>query len=451
MATIVKITSAGLAAAIAANGAGLQLALTHIALGGTAFAPTGSETALSDIRETQTIAPGSIAGLSSFTVTSTFPSRSGSTYDAKSVGLYAGVPGAGGILFGVASNIGETLASRISGGSTYTPSITVQLSGVPDGSVTITIDPTQPAAAALMTAHLAAADPHPQYIKQVGLKGEFWARTAPPGWLECNGQAVSRALYPELWAWVQAQELLVTELVWAATSWGLFGQGNGTTTFRLPDMRGEFTRAADRGRGIDVGRNIFTFQGDELRSHVHGIATSGTDLSGGQVADASGSLINTGATLATGAAETRPRNIALLVCVYAGRSTLPSGAPPAPSPAPVPTPAPTPIGSPPPPPPPPPPGSPTANFIASSTTAGTGAAIAFTDTSTGTPTSWLWDFGDGATDNSQNTSYAYEAPGTYTVTLTATNASGADSEVKVGYITIFFSGDGGGGARVGAT
>ena len=449
MAVTVKITTAGRAAAIAASGAGLSLALTHIALGGTAFAPSGAEVALPDIREVQTISPGSTSTPNSFNVTATFPSLSGvSGYTAASVGFYAGTPGAGGILFAVASAAGYEAASRIPGGSTYTPSFTVVLTEVPDGSVTITVDPTQPAAAAVMTAHLGAANPHPQYISQVGLKGEFWAREAPPGWLECNGQTVSRAAYPALWAWVQEQSLAVSEAVWAATSWGMFSVGNGSTTFRLPEMRGEFTRGADRGRGVDPGRNMFTFQGDELRSHVHAIATTGTDLSGSYIADASAPIINQGSTLATGGVETRPRNIALMVCVYAGRSTLPAGPSPAPSPAPVPSPAPSPIGSPPPPP-PPAPGAPAADFVASVTDVPSGASISFTDLSTGTPTGWAWSFGDGGGSTLQNPTYAYSAPGVYTVSLTATNGSGSNTRTKTAYIQVFWDGGGGGGSVLG--
>lgn len=57
--------------------------------------------------------------------------------------------------------------------------------------------------------------------------------TAPSGWLICNGDAVDRTLYAELFAAI-----------------GLtFGSGNGTTTFNLPDMRGRVAAGAGTGTG----------------------------------------------------------------------------------------------------------------------------------------------------------------------------------------------------------
>lgn len=51
-------------------------------------------------------------------------------------------------------------------------------------------------------------------------------------WLEPTGQTLNRADYPELWAWAQAQSI-VDDAV--ATK---FGNGDGSTTFRMPDWRG---------------------------------------------------------------------------------------------------------------------------------------------------------------------------------------------------------------------
>ena len=97
-----KITSAGLAAAIAANGAGLQLQITHVALGTGAYDPTGSETALVGRKEKATIASASGGGTAQFTVVATFPSGyAGADYNVGEVGFYAGDPDAGGVLFAV--------------------------------------------------------------------------------------------------------------------------------------------------------------------------------------------------------------------------------------------------------------------------------------------------------------------------------------------------------------
>lgn len=76
------------------------------------------------------------------------------------------------------------------------------------------------------------------------------AGVIPPGWLECNGAAISRATYGTLFAAIGTN----------------YGVGDGATTFNLPDLRGEFLRGADRGRGVDTGRAVGSAQGDAIRN-----------------------------------------------------------------------------------------------------------------------------------------------------------------------------------------
>jgi microcystin-dependent protein len=52
----------------------------------------------------------------------------------------------------------------------------------------------------------------------------YAADTAPAGWVKANGAALSRTTYAELFAAIGTT----------------FGAGNGSTTFNLPYMRGEF-------------------------------------------------------------------------------------------------------------------------------------------------------------------------------------------------------------------
>ncbi|WP_339352802.1 phage tail protein [Acinetobacter beijerinckii] len=70
------------------------------------------------------------------------------------------------------------------------------------------------------------------------------APVVPDGYLELAGQAISRTTYSALFA------LFGT----------IYGDGNGSTTFNLPDLRGEFVRGWDHGRGIDSGRSLGSSQ-----------------------------------------------------------------------------------------------------------------------------------------------------------------------------------------------
>jgi microcystin-dependent protein len=98
----------------------------------------------------------------------------------------------------------------------------------------------------------------------------FWQPTPPPGWIWMEGDLLSRAAYPRLWAHVQTVGA-VSEADWLAGAFGRFSSGDGNTTFRMPDIRGQFFRAADRSRGVDIGRLLFTAQQWLNGAHGHGV------------------------------------------------------------------------------------------------------------------------------------------------------------------------------------
>lgn len=137
----------------------------------------------------------------------------------------------------------------------------------------------------------------------VGLVAAFAYNTQPANWLKCNGAAVSRTSYAALFAKIGTT----------------FGAGNGSTTFNLPDLRGEFIRGWDDGRNIDSGRTFGTWQDEAFKSHQHlnqsvSLPTGRVDslTPGGGIFVGGGSSVNTNAT---GGSETRPRNVALLYCI----------------------------------------------------------------------------------------------------------------------------------------
>ncbi|MEN6624136.1 MAG: phage tail protein, partial [Smithella sp.] len=141
--------------------------------------------------------------------------------------------------------------------------------------------------------------------------------TVIPGRLKFNGTTISRTTYADLWAWAYAKSAVVSEASWAADSWGSFGAGDGATTFRLPEFRGEFARYFDDSRGIDSGRVMGKWAADQLKLHNHltwdsnkyDAVSSGV---GGAIAlYAAGSSYGY-VTGQTGGTETRPRSITIV-------------------------------------------------------------------------------------------------------------------------------------------
>lgn len=128
---------------------------------------------------------------------------------------------------------------------------------------------------------------------------QYFARqTAPEGWLKADGSAASRAQYANLFDAVGT----------------IFGAGDGITTFNLPDLRGEFIRGVDDGRGVDASRSLGSWQKDQLASHQHTFP-AGDILDGGPALQANRISTLTASTTYVGGVETRPRNVALLACV----------------------------------------------------------------------------------------------------------------------------------------
>ena len=149
----------------------------------------------------------------------------------------------------------------------------------------------------------------------VGVPVPWPSATPPTGWLKCNGAAFDKVKYPRL-----------------ATAY---------PSGKLPDLRGEFIRGWDDGRGVDAGRALLSIQTGMLEKHRHiVVANDGYDSKeewelatifrraytqgrGLDAADVGGTLIPSptlhtrGSIGNTGGSETRPRNIAFNFIVRA--------------------------------------------------------------------------------------------------------------------------------------
>ncbi|MBE8537468.1 tail fiber protein [Escherichia coli] len=77
----------------------------------------------------------------------------------------------------------------------------------------------------------------------VGVPVPWPLETPPTGWLKCNGAAFSSEMYPKL--------------------------AKAYPTNKLPDLRGEFIRGWDDGRGVDAGRALLNWQPHTILDHAH--------------------------------------------------------------------------------------------------------------------------------------------------------------------------------------
>ncbi|HAF2801652.1 TPA: phage tail protein [Salmonella enterica] len=149
----------------------------------------------------------------------------------------------------------------------------------------------------------------------VGVPVPWPSATLPTGWLKCNGAAFDKVKYPRL-----------------ATAY---------PSGKLPDLRGEFIRGWDDGRGVDAGRALLSIQTGMLEKHRHIVVANDwydskeewelatifrrayTQGRGLDAADVGGTLIPSptlhtrGSIGNTGGSETRPRNIAFNFIVRA--------------------------------------------------------------------------------------------------------------------------------------
>lgn len=169
--------------------------------------------------------------------------------------------------------------------------------------------------------------------------------TIPGGMLPYNGQLVSRAVWPTLWALYSSQA--ISDATWLADPLqrGKPSTGDGSTTFRLPDFNGKHSdgltpaAAVLRGYGKNSAGTPGLFQLDQLQNITGSFLqassnASGTDdtplgafssvyLSGDGTGRSGGSAVNRfkyefdASRVARTGTETRGTNVTVIWCVVA--------------------------------------------------------------------------------------------------------------------------------------
>lgn len=281
------LTNLGAAKLANAAALGTKLHISHMAVGdggGALPTPGGGQTAL--IAEKRRAALNSLsvdaANSSQIIAEQIIPENEGGWW-IREIGLFD----ADGVLIAVA-NCPETYKPLLQEGSGRTQTVRMILIVNSTDAVTLKIDPSVVLATrqyvdnAIVEVkndadkqlgdHVAAAHPHKQYlqtanalseIKDAGLMAKALAAlglgdgsavpvgvplpypvsTAPDGWLKCNGASFSATNYPQL--------------------------AKAYPSLKLPDLRGEFIRGWDDGRGVDSGRSLLSLQNHTLRDHSH--------------------------------------------------------------------------------------------------------------------------------------------------------------------------------------
>lgn len=154
----------------------------------------------------------------------------------------------------------------------------------------------------------------------VGAIMAFAMSTPPDDWLECDGSAISRTTYAALFAIIGTT----------------YGAGDGSTTFNLPDLRGEFIRGWDNGKGTDTGRAFGSAQQDAFQGHKTSFDYANATTTTGAYADRINRATTDHSSPSSGAigdqqlvsdgtngtpriaSETRPTNISLMYCIFSG-------------------------------------------------------------------------------------------------------------------------------------
>lgn len=217
---------------------------------------------------------------------------------------------------------------------TYTGSAWVYAPGLPGlNSVTLTRLAREGTAGQVLSSGGPGADP--SYVtltaQQPGEVCYFARSTAPDGFVKANGGTIgsaasggtlranadTSALFTLLWTEFSNSILPIQDSAGVTSTRGASAAADFAANKRLPvfDLRGEFVRGWDDGRGVDTGRGLSSAQTQGIQSHTHNVNYGLANTSVAATLGSSSGNTNVAATTSAGGTETRPRNVALLACI----------------------------------------------------------------------------------------------------------------------------------------
>jgi hypothetical protein len=169
-----------------------------------------------------------------------------------------------------------------------------KLFGEGDGSTTFEVYDVQEELIHDLKIILKAMPTPPSNAVPTGTILDYTGSVAPDGYIIANGAALSRITYSTLFNWANKNGLIKTQSSLPSTAHGYYGDGDGSTTFTIPDLRGVFKRNANlsSGRGgVDLG----VYQADGLPNITGSFAPSEGDNGGIVRFGASSNKITSGA------------------------------------------------------------------------------------------------------------------------------------------------------------
>lgn len=161
----------------------------------------------------------------------------------------------------------------------------------------------------------------------------FDASAAPAGYIKANGGTIGSAasgattranadtyaLFVHYWAQYDDGMRQIQTSAGVTSARGASAAADWAAGKRMAvlDMRGEWARGWDDGRGVDTGRALGSWANGEVKAHTHGNVPfyNGADTDRGTGNASFFSLDNVGTTASTGGAENTVRGIALLACI----------------------------------------------------------------------------------------------------------------------------------------